>query len=105
VRASPDYLTSSGFVECKGVGRDGTIKIKVEDYVSLQFWRLLMPVDIFVWDSSQRRWTQAPLGTIERLIGEGAFSTGVFDSETSSPKSYMGFDVAHFTWEQHNGKP
>lgn len=55
VRYAPDYLTSSGFVECQGVGRDRLLKLKVEKALALQRWHETFDVRLFVWDTKKQQ--------------------------------------------------
>jgi hypothetical protein len=61
MRYAPDRMVGDRFVECMGIGRDQTLKIKDEKIVALLRWSMLGPTDLFVWDSSKRRWWQAPI--------------------------------------------
>lgn len=61
VRATPDYITSDCFVECKGFGRDGVVKLDAERLDVMAHWQHLLPVKFFLWDSHKRRWTILPL--------------------------------------------
>ena len=70
VRYSPDYLTSDGFVEVKGCGRDGQIKLKLENWNALEFWSAVMPVRLFVWDSHKKRHCIVGLGELARVIND-----------------------------------
>lgn len=54
-RTSPDFVTSHGFVEAMGVGRDRILKLKVEKYIGMRMWHSDDPVRLFVWDSHKRR--------------------------------------------------
>jgi len=53
VRYTPDYLTSSGFVEVQGVGRDRIVKLKIEKAVALQQWHSIFNLRLFVFDSKR----------------------------------------------------
>jgi hypothetical protein len=54
IRYTPDYLTSSGFVEVQGVGRDRIAKIKIEKAVALQQWHSIFNLEMFIWDSKTK---------------------------------------------------
>jgi hypothetical protein len=71
VRHAPDYITSSCFVECKGVGADQILKIKVVEYSCMQWWNQLHPVRIFVWDSKKKRHTIFNLPMLTEWINGG----------------------------------
>lgn len=56
IRYAPDYITSKGFVEVQGFGRDQTVKLKVAKYEALNQWHLEFRCDLFLWDSHNRRY-------------------------------------------------
>ena len=60
-RCIPDFQTEDAFVEVMGIGRDATLKLKVEKGLALVQWQFIANVDIFVSDSHRRRWWRAPL--------------------------------------------
>jgi hypothetical protein len=60
-RYTPDRMLYDRLVECMGIGKDATLKLKVEKLDALFAWTWISPVDLFVHDSHQRRWWQAPL--------------------------------------------
>jgi hypothetical protein len=51
IRHIPDFLTSAGFIECKGFGKDQTLKVKLEDWACWQFWHGEFALDLFFYDS------------------------------------------------------
>jgi len=58
IRHAPDYITSHGFVECKGLGRDQVLKVKHEEIdEAWGFWNQIMPLRVFVFDSHNDRHT------------------------------------------------
>lgn len=71
IRYMPDYLTTKGFVECQGFGRDQLLKIKREKLDCLSYWNTLHPVDYFIWDSSKKRHKFMPLAQIVTMIDLG----------------------------------
>lgn len=70
VRHIPDYLTSKGFVEAQGFGRDGLAKFKVEKVHSLRRWHDLFRVDFFLWDSHTRRYGWVRMGELLERVSE-----------------------------------
>ena len=62
IRHMPDYLTSKGWVEVQGFGRDQLGKFKVDKLASLHEWHQTFRVDFFLWDSKNRRhgWLRLP---------------------------------------------
>jgi hypothetical protein len=65
VRYTPDYLTSAAFVEVQGFGRDQTLKLKVSKMSALAWWNVPHPVELFVWDSTNKRHAQFPLAEVQ----------------------------------------
>jgi hypothetical protein len=55
IRAAPDYLTSFGFVECMGVGKDRILKLKISKALEMQRWHEIFKLQLFVWDSKDKR--------------------------------------------------
>lgn len=79
IRYTPDYLTSSGFVEVQGVGRDRIVKLKIEKAFALQQWHAIFNLRLFVWDSKRSQhhffeWDQ--LWTVLPSMPVGHFSEG-----------------------------
>jgi hypothetical protein len=75
----PDYLTTKGYIEVMGMGRDQTLKLKVEKLEALRFWRLLGRVYLWVWDSYKRRHVELPLEQVDALVARakiGQFPEG-----------------------------
>lgn len=64
VRYIPDYLTSNGWVEVQGFGRDQTVKLKMEKYQALIWWSWLWPVSLFLWDKTNKRYTILELSAL-----------------------------------------
>jgi len=79
MRYAPDYMLSNGFYEVMGIASrgDGKLKLKQEKIDSLNLWRVLGPIYLWVYDSSHRRFWEAPIedwierchkyGTIDRF--------------------------------------
>lgn len=72
VRGAPDFITTSldgpAFVEAKGLGRAQHLQIKLEAYGVLHFWRMVMPVWVFVWDSHRKRRCLISMESLDKLI-------------------------------------
>lgn len=56
IRFTPDYLTSKGFVEVQGFGRDQTFKLKDDKLDALWDWHRDFRCDLFVYDSANHRY-------------------------------------------------
>ena len=87
LRYLPDYLLSKNFVEVQGVGRDQTVKVKIEKYNSLRYWNDLHEVRFFIWDRTNERTAIFPLGLFDGLLGAGKGTLGAF----SEGKAWFGF--------------
>lgn len=61
MRFTPDYLTIDGMVEVMGIGRDKTLKFKIEKMNNLVRWSTLCPVFLFIYDSSRKKYWYGPL--------------------------------------------
>lgn len=70
LRYTPDYMIVSGLVECMGIGRDSTLKLKLEKMSALHRWELVAPVSLFVWDSHRSRYWIASLSDWQRACVE-----------------------------------
>ena len=70
VRYSPDYLTTAGFYECKGAGRDQTLKLKVENLNALHFWNQIFDTHLWVWDSHKRRYGSLTIKQVQKFIDD-----------------------------------
>ena len=60
-RFLPDFLVADGMVEVMGIGRDKTLKFKIEKMHNLLRWGMVCPVHLFVYDSSRKKWYYAPI--------------------------------------------
>jgi hypothetical protein len=80
IRYTPDYLTSKGYIEVQGFGRDQTIKLKKDKYDALEAWNLDFRADLFVWDTTNKRYGFVRLHDFmeawEQHGTEGAFDDG-----------------------------
>jgi hypothetical protein len=68
IRYEPDYITSTAFVEVQGFGRGQELQMKVEKYVGLCMWHEELNVELFLFDSSKKRWTIVGLDDVTAVI-------------------------------------
>ena len=61
MRYTPDRMVIDRFVECMGIGRDKTLKIKHEKIEALKAWQNIGPTDLFVFDQVQNTYYQASI--------------------------------------------
>lgn len=80
IRHEPDYLTADAYYEVKGFGQEQVLKLRVDKLAALHFWDLLHPVWMWIWDSTNRRFTTLPVGQIDALAEEA--ETGRFPEGT-----------------------
>jgi len=101
VRYTPDYLTSFGFIEVKGVGRDQTLKIKCENWNCLMFWNGVWETEVFVWDSHKKRYCYVELAVLDKMINDPA--SGVQLKHFNDPKGYFAFPLKNIAtdWHEH----
>jgi hypothetical protein len=98
LRYMPDRLVEIGskhiFVEVKGCGKDGTIKIKEENLKALEYWKNLLPVRFFFYNSSTDRSCFNELLTLENMR---KLSCSVEKSKfEDNQKDYFLFSVTNF---------
>lgn len=97
-RKAPDFVDADGYLECKGVGKDGIIKIKDVDMGVLYEYAAHDLVRLFVWDSHRSVWSVASLDDLtEALVNDGDLGT-FWDGPV-----YTGLDVRDFPgdWVSH----
>ena len=70
LRYTPDYITTNRLVEVQGFGRDQVFKLKIDKWQALHWWNGVHPVDLFVWDTTNRRWGFITLKDVDLLIEE-----------------------------------
>lgn len=80
-RYTPDFLALDAFVECMGIGRDQTLKIKTEKLDALRDWdEYIGPVRLFVYDSKNGRYWDDQVDNWNQQIcqhaSRGTFSEG-----------------------------
>ena len=82
VRAAPDYYDKDGFIEVMGFGEDQVIKLKDQKHEVLLEWERYWTVRIFLWDSSNKQWSIAPLRDVEVVIIHDGWSSSFHDGNT-----------------------
>lgn len=97
VRFAPDRLKSGGFVECKGVGKDGIVKVKMEQLYALQFWHMLLPVTIFIWNSFRKQHAELSLKTFMDACQEHGTIQQFPDN--NKPAWFIHVDFLNVMWE------
>jgi hypothetical protein len=76
IRYAPDYLTSTGFYEVQGCGRDGVLKLKDEKLVALGEWNQDFDTFLWVYDQTNHRYAWAHVGEIVHDLDK--FRKGMF---------------------------
>tara|TARA_R100000963_G_C4644607_1_gene108473 strand:- start:325 stop:762 length:438 start_codon:yes stop_codon:yes gene_type:complete len=67
LRHTPDYLTSNNLIEVQGLGKDQTLKLKLEKYQALEWWHKVHPLLFFVYDSFNDRVHSLEWGALKKL--------------------------------------
>lgn len=65
IKNVPDFFTNKGLVECMGIGRDRTWKLKVRKLRALREWHDDFRVDFFLWDSHLGEWAFVRLDALD----------------------------------------
>lgn len=94
IRYAPDYLTSDGLIEVKGCGRDQLLKIKLENWNCLMFWHQVFQTQLFVWDTTNKRYTYVELSVLEDLFNQP--ESGISFKHFDDPKGYFAIPLAAF---------
>jgi hypothetical protein len=92
LRYAPDYMVQSGLVECMGVGRDATLKLKLDKLSALLRWELIADVSLFVWDSHRSRYWIALIQDWNRACVEH----GEVDEFNDNGKPYVRLKSTNF---------
>lgn len=77
IRYTPDYLQTNQLVEVQGFGRDQLFKLKADKLEILGQWAEYHPVDLFAWDSTNRRAWMVPLDALQEAAPN--MPIGMFD--------------------------
>lgn len=101
LRYAPDYMTVDSFVEVMGIGRDKTLKVKLEKIMALQHWTAIAPVNFFVYDSNRNKWWIGPAH--DWWIA--AVTHGEVSHFHDNNKPYLALRSDHFPTEAHDGPP
>lgn len=92
LRYAPDYMVVSGLVECMGIGRDATLKLKFDKLEALHRWEVIAPVSLFVWDSHRSRYWIAQIADWHRACVEH----GEVDEFSDNSKPYIRLKSSNF---------
>jgi hypothetical protein len=91
MRYAPDRMLRDRFVEVMGIGKDRTLKMKVEKFDAMFQWTWIGPVELFVYDKTKNATYMAPIRDWwERCARFG--TRGTFPEGTE----YVGLHVDHF---------
>lgn len=101
-RNAPDFLVRDRYVEVIGCGSDQTIKVRISKIVALIQWSVHNQVDIFVYDSKNKRYCQGPVDAwVDLFFQHGEY--GVF----SDGPTMVGLKCSKvpFEWGSHASQP
>lgn len=96
IRHMPDYVTSKNLIEVKGIGKDDTVKLKVEEWNCAHFWNQVHPLRIFIWSSHRFAWAVADVKDIQRMIDTGNSSLGQYHDD----RAYFALPGSLFCWTE-----
>lgn len=71
IRYMPDRIVHDRLVEVQGFGRDRTVKIKTEKLTALLFWDSVWTCDLWLWDTTMKRYTQLPIRDVLAAVNSG----------------------------------
>jgi len=98
MRTRPDYLCQKDqetfFLEVKGIGADGILKIKLDSLEGATYWSTIHPLHFFIYDSARKRFAKTALTTLKdkaRKIPPQSFP--------EDGKLYYPFPASFFKWE------
>jgi hypothetical protein len=94
MRYTPDRMTSTSYVECMGIGRDGTLKIKSEKIAALLRWCKIGPTELFVYDQSDHVYYQAPINQWQAAIHDHGVTKSFPEGKEYSALHKKHFPVA-----------
>lgn len=92
VRATPDYLTSTRWVEVVGCGKAQELRMKNSKIAALDEWHRIWEGELFVWDRFKRRWGTGDWGRVSQALTEHG-TDGAFDQGRNPYKSLPLQDV------------
>lgn len=95
MRYAPDFEHSNGLDEVMGLGRDGTLKTKIEKIQALILWDADFPVQLFVYDKTNQRWTIGPLD----LWIDSMWRCGDYDTFEDNGRPYIALHIDSFPYE------
>lgn len=91
MRYTPDRMVRDRNIECMGIGRDRTLKIKHEKIAALRCWEQVGPIDLFVFDKPNETYYQASIETWYNACINHADEEAFHDGKT-----YYGLHEKHF---------
>ena len=91
IRTTPDFLCAHPekrryfFVDAKGTGHDGVLKVKPTSLIGLSWWNDLLSVYVFVYDQSQDRVAVIALADLKRLAARAPIERFAQDGNRYHP--------------------
>jgi len=95
IRYMPDRLSSDELIEAMGVGRDGLLKLKLEKWLGMSMWAMEMPLRLFIWHSTKKRYGFITHFSLTQFIAQG-----VNQGRFNEGKAYyeIPIDELEITW-------
>lgn len=98
IRYMPDRLQSKRLVECMGIGKDYSLKLKLDKLFAQQWWNTIHPTELFIWNSHAERWAQVPISDVAKQCQEKGTLL-----QFPEGKPYWRLDVRDLGWEWTRG--
>lgn len=98
MRTRPDYICQKDnetfFIEVKGVGSDGVLKLKLDSLEGATYWSTIHPLHFFIYDSARKLFTKVSLPYLRKMTKKI-----LPQSFPDDGKLYYPFPVNLFKWE------
>lgn len=106
-RTTPDFLVQDAYVECMGIGgRSPSLKLKVDKALGLVLWNHDKHTDLFVWDSTRKRWWRTHiLDWINACVAHGEVKRFHDNDKPYWELKPKDFPVNPTPWEEPTSEP
>jgi hypothetical protein len=105
MRYAPDYMLPDGLYEVMGCASrgDSMLKTRFDKLTSMSVWQAIGPVNLWIWDSSKKRYWVAPLADWVKAFHK----FGVVDRFPDNNKPYFALHIDYFPTEpiRHDIQP
>jgi hypothetical protein len=97
MRYAPDYLLPTGLYEVMGCASrgDSLLKTRFDKLTAMSIWQAIGPVNLWIWDSSKKRYWVAPLADWLKAFHKH----GSVDRFPDNNKPYFALHIDYFPAE------